>query len=53
MADKSLAGLTGSYSRENADALLGREFDREALGAVDLPYERLDQLTMEVLMGVR
>ena len=51
--DKSLAGLTGSYSRENAESLLGREFDREALGAVDLPYERLDQLTMEVLLGVR
>ena len=48
-----LAKLTRKFSKSNAKALLGQEFDRDALGAVDLPYEKLDQLTAEVLMGVR
>jgi xylose isomerase len=34
-------------------SLLAREFDRKALSAKGLAYERLDQLTMEVLLGVR
>ena len=29
------------------------EFDRDALGKRGLPYEKLDQLTSEVLLGVR
>ncbi len=41
------------YSREAAEALKGRSFDRAALGARGLPYERLDQLTVEVLLGTR
>ncbi|HEU4326769.1 MAG TPA: xylose isomerase [Roseiflexaceae bacterium] len=41
------------YSREAAEALKGRTIDRVALGARGLPYERLDQLTVEVLLGVR
>ncbi len=35
------------------DALLGQHFDRAALSAKGLAYERLDQLTMEVLLGAR
>jgi xylose isomerase len=35
------------------DALLGQTFDRAALAASGLAYERLDQLTMEVLLGAR
>jgi xylose isomerase len=31
----------------------GVPFDRAALAAVRLPYERLDQLTMDLLLGVR
>jgi xylose isomerase len=41
------------FSREAAAALKGREFDRVALGARGLPYERLDQLVFDLLMGVR
>jgi xylose isomerase len=42
-----------SYSREAADALKARSFDRAALGARGLAYEQLDQLTVELLLGVR
>jgi xylose isomerase len=41
------------YSREHADTLKARAFDRAALGARGLAYERLDQLTIELLLGVR
>jgi xylose isomerase len=51
------AGGNGSpptkYSAAHRDALLTREFDRIALASKGLGYERLDQLTMEVLLGVR
>jgi xylose isomerase len=43
----------GGYSRASADKLKGFAFDRPALGARGLGYERLDQLTIEVLLGVR
>jgi xylose isomerase len=43
----------GGYSRATADALKGHAFDRVALGARGLQYERLDQLTVEVILGVR
>lgn len=45
--------MIGSYKRENADALLAHSFDRAALSARGLQYERLDQLTMDILLGVR
>jgi xylose isomerase len=41
------------YSRENAAWLKSYPFDREALGKKGYQYERLDQLTMELLMGIR
>jgi xylose isomerase len=44
---------TGSYSRSAADKLKARTFDRAALGARGLKYERLDQLLTDVLLGVR
>jgi xylose isomerase len=40
------------YTRAGADALLARTFDREALAARSLPYERLDQLVIDLLLGV-
>jgi xylose isomerase len=43
----------GAYSAQKAEALKSESFDRAALGARGLPYERLDQLTVEVLLGVR
>jgi xylose isomerase len=42
-----------AYSAAHRDALLGAAFDRAALGARGLAYERLDQITMEILLGAR
>jgi xylose isomerase len=53
VADSSLSKLSARYSRSNARKLLDADLDRVQLAAAPLPYERLDQLTMEVLMGVR
>ena len=47
------APAVGSYSASGRDALLGTSFDRQDLASKGLAYERLDQLTMEVLLGVR
>ena len=47
------SSLLGSYSAERARALKERTFDRQALGARGLSYERLDQLTVDILLGVR
>ena len=44
---------TTKYSKQGAKEILGHPFDRAALAAKKLQYERLDQLTMEVLFGVR
>ena len=41
------------YSAEGRDSLLNRNFDRVALASKGLAYERLDQLTTEVILGVR
>jgi xylose isomerase len=47
-------GWTGmaSYRKEGAAALLARNFDRAGLASKGLQYERLDQLTMDILLGV-
>lgn len=47
-----LPALNG-YSRATAEALKAASFDRRELGARGLAYERLDQLTLEVILGVR
>lgn len=41
-----------AYSREAVAALKAARFDVEAIAARGLGYERLDQLAMEVLLGV-
>ena len=51
--DGSTDAFKGAYSRNKAAALKAATFDRRALGARGLSYERLDQLTVEVLLGVR
>jgi xylose isomerase len=51
--DGSTAQFSGAYSAEKASALKAATFDRVALGQKGLAYERLDQLTFELLMGVR
>lgn len=43
----------GAYTRTTANALKAHSFDRKALGARGLGYEKLDQLTLEVILGVR
>ncbi len=47
------ADLLGPYDAERADALRKHVFDRVALGARGLAYEKLDQLTIDLLSGVR
>jgi xylose isomerase len=44
--------FVGRFSRENSAELLAKEFDRHELAAKGLQYERLDQLTMDILLGV-
>ena len=51
--DGSTAAFQGSYTPEAAEALKAHTFDREALGQRGQPYERLDQLTTDLLFGVR
>jgi xylose isomerase len=51
--DGSLAPLFGKYSREKAATLQTHAFDRSAISARGLGYERLDQLTVDLLLGVR
>jgi len=43
----------GAYSKKGAAALLAHSFDKDAIMKKSLPYERLDQLTIDVLTGVR
>ena len=45
--------LAGPFTRAGAAELKARSFDLEAVRAQGYGYERLDQLTMELLMGVR
>lgn len=45
--------LSDGYSTEVATRLKGESFDRAVLGARNLPYEELDQLIIELLLGVR
>jgi xylose isomerase len=51
--DGSTLAFKGSYTPEKAAALKSATFDRVGLGARGLAYERLDQLTVEVVLGVR
>lgn len=43
----------GRYSKQGAGALLDYAFDRCAISRKRLPYERLDQFTVDILAGVR
>jgi xylose isomerase len=47
------APALSSYSTGHRDALLASSFDRASLAGRGLAYEKLDQLTIEVLLGVR
>jgi xylose isomerase len=45
--------LMGNYSKEKATLLKGHPFDLAAISRGGLKYERLDQLTIDLLLGVR
>jgi len=51
--DAGLSKLTKKFSTESAKKLLASPLDRIELAKAPLPYEKLDQLTLEVLLGVR
>ncbi len=51
--DGSLAPYSGSYSREKAQSLKALSFDRPQIARRGLKYERLDQLTVDLLLGAR
>jgi xylose isomerase len=50
---EKVSPLLGTFSPERAASLKAKTFDRQALGARGLSYECLDQLTVELLLGVR
>jgi len=51
--DGTMAPYFGKYSPEKATMLKSHTFDRYAIGSRGLKYERLDQLTIDILLGVR
>ena len=46
-------GSGGKFEKGKAAELLAQDFDRAELASKGLKYERLDQLTMDILLGVR
>ncbi len=51
--DGSMASFFGKYSPEKAAGLKAQSFDRTAISGRGLQYEQLDQLTIDLLLGVR
>lgn len=51
--DGSMAQYFGKYSSAKASVLKAQAFDRNAIASRGLKYERLDQLTIDVLLGIR
>jgi xylose isomerase len=51
--DGSMSKYLGKYSSTKALALKEQPFDRPAISKRGLKYERLDQLTIDILLGVR
>jgi xylose isomerase len=47
------AGAFSRYSKDAATRIKNAAFDVQALTSRRLPYERLDQLVTELLLGVR
>jgi xylose isomerase len=45
--------LMGKYSSSKANSLKSFQFDRKAISSRGLKYERLDQLVVDLLLGVR
>ncbi|HEV3259383.1 MAG TPA: TIM barrel protein [Gemmataceae bacterium] len=51
-ASPELKGFMGRFSKDQAAKLKAMTFDADRLAARRLPYERLDQLVTELLLGV-
>jgi len=51
--EPALAAVFGKYSSEKADAIKALDLDRVAISKRGLKYERLDQLTIDLLLGMR
>jgi len=51
--DPMFASVTGKYSAEKAKALKAMNFDRIKIASRGLKYERLDQLTIDLILGDR
>jgi xylose isomerase, Arthrobacter type len=51
--DPDLAALFGKYSPEKAESIKALDLDRVAISSRGLKYERLDQLTIDLLLGMR
>lgn len=51
--DGAMSTYTGKYSAQKAAAIKALPVDRAALGRRGLKYERLDQLTVDLLLGTR
>jgi xylose isomerase len=51
--DGSMNRYFGVYTPEKAKALKEQPFDRAGIGFKGLKYERLDQLTVDLLLGIR
>lgn len=49
--DNSMASFFGKYTPQKAAKLKGQTFDRKAIANRGLKYERLDQLTIDLLLG--
>ena len=53
ISETSGGGRGTKFSSQHASELLSANFDRAGLAGRGLKYERLDQLTMDILLGVR
>jgi xylose isomerase len=51
--DPALAALFGKYSSEKAEGIKALDLDRKVISERGLKYERLDQLTIDLLLGMR
>jgi len=51
--DSAMAGFDGKFSPQKAVSLKSYPFDAKSLSERGFMYERLDQLTIELLLGIR
>ena len=51
--DGSMSSYLGAYTTDKARALKAHPFDRAAISSKGCQYERLDQLTIDLILGAR